>query len=130
MMSKIKKSKALPGYFVLPGKCLKAFSRSGQEIGILLNENYYLDIASLLKTPVSYEEARQYSKREKFNLPDKKLMKLLVDNLDVINNSLIIAGRGDCLLFGDITKSFWTQRAVKKESERRGVLFINSINVR
>ncbi|MBR1601658.1 MAG: hypothetical protein IJ677_08815 [Alphaproteobacteria bacterium] len=105
-------------------KRCQPFSTAGQEIGIVLNNDYYVDIASILTTPVSLEEAKKYGKQLRHNLPSKKLIRLLIDNQDIVNNSLLSIGRGDCLLLGDIDEKFWTQRSINLMNDRRNVVFI------
>lgn len=94
--------------------------------GILVDDAYYLDIDSLIKTPVSKSEAMSYGKQLKMLLPTQKQMRKLEQNLETINNSLLSIGRGDCMLFGTLRKAFWTRcdKPVDAATERRGVLFL------
>jgi len=94
--------------------------------GILVDEAYYLDIDSILKTPVSKKEAVFYGKQLNMLLPTKRQMRKLEQNLETINNSLLSIGRGDCMLFGTLRKAFWTRcdKPVNTATERRGVLFL------
>ena len=128
MKSQKTKTTLSPGHFVMRDKHCAALSRAGQEIGIALNSEYYMDIDSLLTTPVSHDEAKQYGKQLKLNLPNKKLMRLLAENQNVVNNSLLAIGRGDCLILGDVTQGFWTSRSNNPKSDRRKVLFIKSVH--
>ncbi len=57
--------------------------------GIFVNEEYYLDIDSILKTPVSKKEAQVYGRQMNMMLPTKKQMRLIEQNLEIINNSLL-----------------------------------------
>lgn len=116
-----------PGYYIMRNNRFDACSRLGQEVGIVLNKDYYLDTTSFLSTPISMEEAKRYSKILKLNLPTKKLLKLLAANQEIVNNSLIAAGKGNYLLLGDVFKAFWTTRANCKTTEKRRVLFIKPI---
>ena len=97
--------------------------------GIFVNEEYYLDIDSILKTPVSKKEAQVYGRQMNMMLPTKKQMRLIEQNLEIINNSLLSIGRGDCLLLGAVVKDFWTRYAKTADSgiERRSVLFLVQI---
>ena len=115
------------GHFVMRDNRHAAFSRAGQEIGIILSSDYYVDIVSLLSTPISHKEAKQYSKQLKLNLPSKKMLRLLADNQDIVNNSLLSIGRGDCLILGNVNDDFWTSRSNLPETDRRKVLFIRPI---
>lgn len=115
------------GYFVMRDNRYSPFGRSGQEIGIVLNSDYYMDIDSLLTTPVSHKEAKQYGKQLKLNLPNKKMLRLLADNQDTINNSLLSIGRGDCLILGNVNDNFWTSRSNLPENNKRKVLFIRPV---
>ena len=124
MMKTKNKTVIHPGNFVMRDKSCQAFSRAGQEIGIVLNDDYYVDIASILTTPVSHEEAQKYGKQLKLHLPSKKLMHLLADNQETVNKSLLSIGRGDCLLLGDPTQQFWTQRSNDCANAKRSVVFI------
>ena len=126
-MMKSKKTTLSPGHFVMRDEHCAALSRSGQEIGIALNSKYYVDIDSLLTTPVSHDEAKQYGKQLKLNLPNKKLMRLLAENQNIVNNSLLAIGRGDCLILGDVTKDFWTSKSNLPKTDRRKVLFIKPV---
>jgi hypothetical protein len=128
-MMKSQKTKTTlgPGHFVLRDSRCATLSRAGQEIGITLNSEYYVDIDSLLTTPVSHEEAKQYGKQLKLNLPHKKMLRLLAENQNVVNNSLLAIGRGDCLFLGDVTQGFWTSRSNNPKSDRRKVLFIKQV---
>lgn len=94
--------------------------------GILVDDAYYLDIDSILKTPISKKEAVFYGKQMKMLLPTKKQMQKLEQNLETINNSLLSIGRGDCMLFGTLRKEFWTRcdKPADITTERRGVLFL------
>ena len=113
-----------PGYFVMRDKRCQASSPAGQEVGIVLNKDYYVDIASILTTPVSHEDAKKYGRQLKLNLPSKKLIRILADNQETVNNSLLSIGRGDCLLLGEITGQFWIQRSNNAVSDKRNVIFI------
>ena len=113
-----------PGHFIMRDRSFQASSPAGQEIGIVLNNDYYVDIDFILTTPVSREEAQRYSKKLKLNLPSKKLMHLLTDNQETINKSLLSIGRGDCLLLGDLTQQFWTQHPDDCANTKRSVVFI------
>lgn len=129
MMKTEKKGKMTvsTGHFVMRNNSYAALSHSGQEIGIVLNDDYYMDIDSLLTTPVSHREAKQYSKQLKLNLPSKKMLRLLSDKRDVINNSLLSIGRGDCLILGNISDDFWTSRSNLPDKDKRKVLFIRPV---
>ena len=97
--------------------------------GIFVDKSCYLDIDSMLKTPISKKEALQYGQKLKMMLPTKKQMRLIEQNAEIINNSLIKIGRGDCLLLGQILQDFWTryEKAKSLSNERRCVLFLVSI---
>lgn len=94
--------------------------------GILVDKAHYLDIDSMLKTPISKKEAVVYGKQMKMLLPTKKQMQELEQNLETINNSLLSIGRGDCMLLGTLREMFWTRCAKPTDTatERRGVLFL------
>lgn len=127
MMRTKNKPAIKPGYFIMRNERCQAFSPAGQEIGIVLNNDYYVDIASILTTPVSHEEAKKYGKQLKLELPSKKLMRLLIDNQETVNNSLLAIGRGDCLLLGELNQKFWTKRTAGAVSDKRNVIFIKPV---
>lgn len=115
---------AQTGHFVLRNnKCSPEMSN--QVKGVLVDESCYLDIDSIVKTPVSKQEALLYGHRLNLLLPTKKQMRLLEKHLSTINNSLLSIGRGDCLLLGSMLKEFWTRCEKSTGSdERRNVLFL------
>lgn len=115
------------GHFVMRDNKCAACSKSGQEIGIVLNNDYYMDIDSILTTPVSHREAKRYGKLLKLNLPNKKLLRLLADNQETVNNSLLSIGRGDCLILGNINNDFWTSKSNLPEKDKRKVIFIRPV---
>lgn len=121
------KTAASAGHFVMRDNHCAASSKSGQEIGIVLNNDYYMDIDSILTTPVSHQEAKRYGKMLKLNLPNKKLLRLLADNQETVNNSLLSIGRGDCLILGNINNDFWTSRSSLPEKDKRKVIFIRPV---
>ena len=114
------------GHFLLRNHQCTAVNTEECVKGILVSPEYYLDIDSLLKTPVSKKEALLYGHRLNMVLPTKKQMRLIEANLETINNSLLRIGRGDCLLLGAILTQFWTrfERVETSPQERRGVLFL------
>ncbi len=116
-----------PGHFIMRDNSSMSLSRAGQEIGIALNKDYYMDIDSLLTTPISHQEAKLYGKQLKMNLPNKKMLRLLAKNQNIINNSLLSIGRGDCLILGDVCKVFWASRSDEPETDRRRVIFIRPV---
>ena len=128
MKSQKTKTTLSPGHFVMRDKHCAALSRAGQEIGIALNSEYYMDIDSLLTTPVSHDEARLYGKQLKLKLPNKKMIRLLAENQDTINSSLLSIGRTDCLILGDVAKDFWTSKSTLPKTDRRKVLFIKPVH--
>ena len=129
MRIKSKKQAPLnPGCFVMRDSHCPGLSRCGNEIGITINNEYYVDIDSLLNTPVSHEEAKQYGKQLKLKLPNKKMIRLLAENQDIINNSLLAIGRRDCLILGDVAKDFWTSKSNLPKTDRRKVLFIKPVH--
>ncbi|MBQ9271465.1 MAG: hypothetical protein IJ218_04285 [Alphaproteobacteria bacterium] len=94
--------------------------------GVLVDESHYLDIDSILKTPVSKQEALLYGQQLKMKLPTKKQMQQIEKNLEIINNSLLRIGRGDCMLLGEILQQFWTryEKTTDSVGKRRCVLFL------
>lgn len=114
------------GNFVLRDDRCSALCPRGQEKGIIISDKYYLHLDSLLKVPISKREAKNYGKQMKFPLPTKEQIRLLQNNLEKVNNSLLMVGRGDCLLLGNVSEDFWTCRASSPqvENERRCVVFI------
>ena len=130
IMSKPKgKKTCCAGHFVLRNNQCSAVQTAVKTKGILISEEYYLDIDSLLKTPVTKAEALSYGKRLKLRLPTKKQILLLENQAEKVNNSLLSIGRGDCLLLGNILNNFWTLcDNVSSSSERRGVLFLVPVN--
>lgn len=129
-MKKLKSADtAQTGYFVLRNHRCSPVKTEECVKGILVSPEYYLDIDSLLKTPVSKQEAVRYGKQLKMTLPTKKQMRLLEQHLETINNRLLSIGRGDCLLLGAILQQFWTrfEKATFSPEERRGVLFLAPI---
>lgn len=114
------------GDFVLRNNQCSSAQNEACIKGILISAEYYLDIDSLLKTPISKKEALLYGQRMKMSLPTKKQMRLLEQHLETINSSLLRIGRGDCLLLGTILSQFWTrfEKATPAFDERRGVLFL------
>lgn len=93
--------------------------------GIVISRNYYMDIDSMVKTPVSREEALSYGQKLQMNLPTKRQLDLITKNMEKINQSLHAIGRGDYMLFYDMQQDFWTVSDDKKnEKERRRVVFI------
>lgn len=114
------------GHFVLRNNRCSPIKTATCVKGILISPEYYLDIDSLLKTPISREEAVLYGRSLKMSLPTKKQMRLLEQHLDTINNSLLSIGRGDCLLLGALLHRFWTrfEKTSLQPEERRGVLFL------
>ena len=117
-----------PGHFVMRDSQCSGLSRCGKEIGVTINNEYYIDIDSLLNTPVSHEEARLYGKQLKLKLPNKKMIRLLAENQDTVNSSLLAIGRTDCLILGDVTKDFWTSKSTLPKTDRRKVLFIKPVH--
>jgi len=96
--------------------------------GIIINEKFYIDIDSMLKTPISREEALNYKRKMKMFLPTCKQLDLIRQNVETINNSLHNMGYRDCLLFYDINKEFWTSRhCCRDNNERRRVLLVAPI---
>ncbi|MBR1825126.1 MAG: hypothetical protein IJ770_00880 [Alphaproteobacteria bacterium] len=114
------------GDFMLRNNQCSSVQTDVRAKGIFVNEKYYLDIDSMLKTPVSKKEALTYGRKLKMALPTKTQMRWIEQNLDVINKSLLSIGRGDCLLFGAILKEFWTryEKTTGSAGERRSVLFL------
>ena len=114
------------GFFVLQNNQCSPFPDRMKVKGIMVEKNLYLDIDSILKTPVSKQEALLYGRGMNLMLPTKKQMRLIEKNLEKINNSLLSIGRGDCLLLGAIIKDFWTrcEKSNNLPSERRFVLFL------
>ncbi|MBR1903700.1 MAG: hypothetical protein IJ824_00780 [Alphaproteobacteria bacterium] len=100
--------------------------RAGMEKGIVLNKDYYLDIHSLMKYPLSRHDAKLYSKQVNLPLPTKKQLQLLADNIEMVTESLLRAGLGDYLFIGNLVQECWTRRASEQnsETERRRVVFI------
>lgn len=93
--------------------------------GIVISRNYYMDIDSMMKTPVSREEALSYGQKLQMNLPTKRQLDLITKNMEKISQSLHAIGRGDYMLFYDMQQDFWTASDDKKnEKERRRVVFI------
>lgn len=93
--------------------------------GIVLNQNFYVDLDSMIKSPVSKKEALLYGRKMNILLPTKKQMQIISRNINVINESLLGIGRGDCLLFDNIHKDFWTRCGNQANNdERRRVLFV------
>lgn len=125
--TKNKKQMVVPGHFVMRDNHCESSSHCGQEIGIVLNKDYYVDIASILTTPVSHAEAIRYGKLLQVSLPNKKMMRLLADNVEIVNNSLLAIGRRDCLILGDVCKKFWTSHSDCEKTDRRGVIFIRPV---
>ena len=115
------------GQFVMRDNHCAAVSTAGQEIGIVLNSDYYVDIVSILTTPVSHQEAKRYGKLLKLNLPSKKMLRLLADNQETVNNSLLSIGRGDCMILGNVNNDFWTSRSCLPERDKRKVIFIRPV---
>ena len=130
-MMKIKTKKremtANTGHFVMRDNRCAAVSTAGQEIGVVLNNDYYMDIDSILTTPISHQEAKQYGKLLRLSLPSKKMLRLLADNQETVNNSLLSIGRGDCLILGNVADDFWTSRSNLSEKDKRKVLFIRPV---
>ena len=120
------KTSSQVGDFVLRNNQCSSVQTQVLAKGILVDDAHYLDIDSLLKTPVSKEEALFYGRRLNMPLPTKKQMRVLEQNLETINNRLLSIGRGDCMLFGTIQKNFWTrcEKRLATQNERRGVLFL------
>ena len=117
------------GHFVLRNHhCSPVKTEEGVK-GILVSSEYYLDIDSLLKTPISKQEAVLYGRKLNMVLPTKKQLRLLEEHLETINNSLLNIGRGDCMLFGALGQQFWTrcEKAKTAPAERRSVLFLAPI---
>lgn len=125
-MKKIKARSLQIGDVVLRNNQCSPVQTQVRAKGILVDEAHYLDIDSMLKTPVSKKEALLYGRQMKMTLPTKTQMRQLEQNLEVINNSLLSIGRGDCMLFGTMLKTFWTRcdRTIQTQNERRGVLFL------
>lgn len=93
--------------------------------GIVLDQDFYVDLDSMIKSPVSKKEALHYGRKMNILLPTKKQMQVICQNINIINESLLGIGRGDCLLFDDIHKDFWTRCGGRaNDSERRRVLFV------
>lgn len=97
--------------------------------GVFVDKSCYLDIDSMLKTPISKKEALLYGHKLNMVLPTKRQMRLIEQNAEAINNSLIKIGRGDCLLLGKILKEFWTryEKPTNVPNDRRCVLFLVSV---
>lgn len=96
--------------------------------GIVLNQKFYVDLDSMIKTPISKDEALVYGRKMNILLPTERQMNVIKRNINIINESLLGIGRGDCLLFDDhIQDEFWTRRSEEAGSERRRVLFIAPI---
>ncbi|MBR6356239.1 MAG: hypothetical protein IKR92_05240 [Alphaproteobacteria bacterium] len=114
------------GNFVLRNHQCSAVKTEECIKGILVSPEYYLDIDSLLKTPISKKEALLYGRSLNMLLPTKKQMHLIEEHLETINNRLLSIGRGDCMLLGAIVNQFWT-RFENRPDERRKVLFLAPI---
>lgn len=114
------------GHFVLRNHQCSAVKTEECVKGILVSSEYYLDIDSLLKTPISKQEALRYGRSLNMLLPTKKQMRLIEEHLETINNRLLSIGRGDCMLLGAIVSQFWT-RFENRPDERRKVLFLAPI---
>ena len=127
MIRQKQKSKHPPctGHFVLRNNQSSPVQTAVKIKGILVSEEYYLDIDSLLKTPVSKTEALNYGRRLNLRLPTKKQIQWLESQAQIVNNRLLSIGRGDCLLLGNILNEFWTLcDSVDANPQRRGVLFL------
>ena len=120
------KNKGQIGDFILRNNQCSSAHNNVCAKGILVDAKHYLDLDSMLMTPVSKREAVFYGKRLKFELPTGKQMQMLEQNLEKINNSLLRIGRGDCMLLGSVRKAFWTrcEQAAMKRQERKSVLFL------
>ena len=93
--------------------------------GIVVSKDFYVDLDSMVKTPVSREEALSYGKKLQMSLPTKRQLDLISKNVEAINQSLHAVGRGDYMLFQSMQQDFWAVRNDKKdEKERRKVLFV------
>lgn len=93
--------------------------------GIVISKDFYVDLDSMVKTPVSREEALSYGKKLQMSLPTKRQLDLISKNVEAINQSLHAVGRGDYMLFQSMQQDFWAVRNDKKdEKERRKVLFV------
>lgn len=112
------------GYFILRNNQPSSVITNNHIKGILIDESCYLDVDSILKTPISKKEALLYGHKLNLSLPTKKQIRLLEKHLTTINNSLLSIGRGDCLLLGSLLKEFWTRCDSTQSNERRNVLFL------
>lgn len=122
----MKKQKVLPiGSFVMRDNNNSAENPRIGAKGIVISQDFYVDIDSMLKTPVSREEALSYRQRLQMMLPTKKQLNLIFQNIEKVNQSLHILGRGDYMLFQNMHQDFWTVRNDRKEEkERRRVLLV------
>lgn len=124
----MEKQKLNVGDIVLRNNKLSAPKVPIKAKGIVLNQKFYVDLDSMIKTPISKEEALIYSRKMNILLPTERQMNVIRRNINVINTSLLGIGRGDCLLFDDhIHDEFWTRCSEEVGSERRRVLFIAPI---
>ena len=117
------------GQFVLRDNSTVATCRNGLQKGIMLNDKYYLDTASLIKCPLSLQDAKQSSKQVKIPLPTKRQLQMLADNLEIVIEKLRFLGYGDYLFLGNLLQECWSRRSLKQNftGERRRVFFIAPI---
>lgn len=93
--------------------------------GIVISKDFYVDLDSMVKTPVSREEALSYGKKLQMKLPTKRQIDLICKNIEKINQSLHAVGRGDYMLFQNMQQDFWTaNNDARDKMERRKVLFV------
>lgn len=113
------------GDLVLHDNKILAANKYVRAVGIVISEDFYIDIDSMLKTPISKQEALSYGHKMKMKLPTKRQLGLIQQNMETVNQSLHAIGHGDYMLLGNIYQAFWTIRNESKdEKERRRVLFV------
>ncbi len=125
----MEKQKLNVGDIVLRNNKLSAPKVPIKAKGIVLNQRFYVDLDSMIKTPISKKEALIYGQKMNILLPTERQMNVIRRNINIINESLLGIGRGDCLLFDDhIRNEFWTRCGSQEDNgERRRVLFIAPI---
>lgn len=116
------------GDLVLHDNKILAAGKYVRAIGIVISKDFYIDIDSMLKTPISKKEAISYGRRMKMKLPTKSQLGLIQQNIETVNQSLHAIGHGDYMLLGNICSDFWMLRnEAKDEKERRRVLLVAPI---
>ena len=105
-----------PGYYQLKDKTFQAANKYGQEAGVYIDANHYIDLDALngWKKNLTAEQTLVWIEMEGYPIPSEEELKLAAPVLKAVNEALSLTGMAQHILPNDYLDCCWSLESIEK----------------